>query len=117
MQATTTTLWASRPASRMVQQPDLVENTRYSQTGFEDAIPTLQGDFLRAVTRCYAPSAPPGPLLRSPLDFIRIGFFDHTGLSDSLLPRRCNTSRQMHLSEQFGITGISTEVLQQRINL
>src|SRR5215469_13219254 len=68
-----------RARSRMVQKPDLAENRRYSQTGFEDGILTLRGDFLCDVTWCYAPSAPPGPLLPSPLDFIRIGFFDHTG--------------------------------------
>ena len=46
------------------------------------------GDFLCDVTWCYAPSAPPGPLLPSRLDFTRIGFFDHTGTALLRLKRR-----------------------------
>jgi len=44
------TLFIKVLIARMVQKLDLAENTRYSQPGFEDAIPTLRGDFLCNVT-------------------------------------------------------------------
>src|SRR5215472_666768 len=60
--------------ARIVQKLDLAENTRYRQAGFEGAMPTLRGD----LARCYVPSGPPVPLPPSSLDFIQIGFSDHT---------------------------------------
>jgi hypothetical protein len=43
-------------------------------------MPTLERrGFLCDVTLCNAPVGPSGPLRPSSFDFIRIGFFDHTG--------------------------------------
>ena len=47
-------------------------------------MPTLRGDFFCDVTGCYAPSGPPSPPLPSSLDFIWIGFFDHSASSEKL---------------------------------
>ena len=70
--------------SRIVKKLELAENTRYCQAGFEDAMLGVTRRFLGDVTWRYA-SGPHGPLLPSSLDFIRIGFFHHTGTSNTIL--------------------------------
>src|SRR5215467_8389488 len=47
-------------------------------------MPTLRGDFFVMLRDVMLPSGPPGPLLPSSLDFIRIEFFDHSASSERL---------------------------------
>ena len=64
---------------RIVKKLDLAETRDIVWLVFEDAMPTLRADFFVMLRDVMLPSGPPGPLLPSSLDFIRIEFFDHTG--------------------------------------